>query len=232
MVAALLAVILLAIPVSEDTIRVGVPSLLPLTVGVDTVDNFVVRDGEKQLAVWFAQTITTVDDGILVVQENRDASGALLTLDSVVVATGTLEVLSHADATPEGTRHVEFENGRMTGVAVDTSGTSAVVDEPVPSGHFDYSVMTLVMDHLPLEAGYHGVLATWDITRGAVYVPFRVEGEETIGIGDRLFESWKVEVEVGPVTVTRWIDRSTRKELRWSLDLPGRSMVGERRFAP
>jgi len=228
MVAAVLLVTTLAAP--PDTIRAGNSELLlPMEAAVDTVDNFVVRDGERQLAVRFVQSIRPVDGGFLVVQENRDPSDGLLTLDSVVVATGTLATRYHGDVTPGGTRHVAFSDGRMTGAAVDTSGTRTVVDEPIPPGHFDYSVMTLVMDRLPLEAGYHGVLATWDITRGAVYVPFRVTGEETVRIGDTESEAWKMEVDVGPTTVTRWIDRSTRKELRWSVDFGGRTMIGERR---
>jgi len=230
MVASILAVTILTSTILPDTIRAGSSDLLHrLEAGVDTVDNFVVRDGERQLAVRFVQTIRPVDGGFLVVQENRDPSGTLLTLDSTVVAAGILTTRYHGDVTPAGTRRVEFANGRMTGVAVDTSGVRTVVDEPVPPGLFDYSIMTLVLDRLPLEAGYQGVLATWDITRGAVYVPFRIAGEETVRIGDRDHEAWKMEVDVGPTTVTRWIDRSTRKELRWSVDFGGRTMIGERR---
>ncbi len=213
-----------------DTIRVGsVPHMLPLAVGVDTVDNYVVAGGERQHMVTFVQTITAVDEGYLIVQENQRGDGSLFSLDSIVVSAGDLAPVWHGDVTPAGSRHVAFSNGRVSGIHVDTLSVETGIDEPVLPGLFDYSLMTLVLDHLPLVAGYEGTLATYDVTRGPVWVSFRVVGSEPVRLGDSTFEAWKMEVDVGPQTVTRWVERDTGRELRWEIEVDGRRMVGERR---
>jgi len=72
-------------------------------------------------------------------------------------------------------------------------------------------------------------LATWDITRGVVFVPLEVVGGEAVAVGDETVDAWKLLVDVGRYRVTRWISRATRKELRWSVTMEGRQMVGEPR---
>lgn len=213
-----------------DTIRVGDASLVAtLAAGVDTVDNYVMRDGDKQLVVTFVQTITEVPDGYLVVQDNQSDGGVTLSLDSIVVAHGTLATVWHGDVTPIGARHVEFSPGRMAGVAVDTLGQEEPVDVEVPPGLFDFSIMTLVVDRLPLSVGYKATVATFDITRAAVYVPIEVMALETIQLNGSTFEAWKIDVDLGQVIVTRWVERDTRQELKWSFTFNGREMTGERR---
>ena len=54
----------------------------------------------------------------------------LLTLDSVVVARGTLAPLSHTDTTPTGRTLVRFAGGRMRGTA-DSSGRTTAIDRAV-----------------------------------------------------------------------------------------------------
>jgi len=211
-----------------DTITVGGPSVLTaLTPGVDTVNNYVMRDGKKTLVVTFVQTITEVPEGYRIVQENK-GRGRMITLDTIVVAKGTLTTVWHADMTPGGKQHVVFGNGRITGVAEDTSGNQTRIDADIPAGLFDYSIMTLVADHLPLKAGYKAVIATYDITRGPVYVPIEVVGMESLDVDGSTYDTWKMEVDVGRTKVARWVDRVTRKEIKWSVSFNGREMIGER----
>lgn len=61
----------------------------------------------------------------------------------------------------------------MTGVSIDTSGTQTQIAVDVPAGLFEYSIMTLDADRLPLAVGYRATVATCDITRCVVYVPLK-----------------------------------------------------------
>ena len=212
-----------------DTVRVGNPSLpTALSPGVETVNNYVVRDGNKHLVLTFVQTITEVPDGYRIIQENRRLNGAVVSLDTIIVVRGTLATAWHGDMTPLGKRHVAFGHGRMTGVALDTLDRQTQIDVEVPSGLFDYSIMTLVADRLPLKVGYKATVATYDITRGEVYVPIEVVGMESIVIDGTTFDTWKMEVDLGGPKVSRWVERDTRKEIKWSVKFNGREMIGER----
>lgn len=218
-------------PVTADTIHVGDVALAPaLAAGVETIDNYVIRDGERRLAVTFVQTVSEVEGGYLVVQQNVAASGAVLSLDSISVEPETLTTRWHGDRTPQGSRHVAFsEGGRVSGVAVDTMGHETEIDEEVPAGLYDYSLLTLVADRLPLAVGYEATIATYDVHRGPVYVPIRVVAEETVTVEGQAHDAWRMEVLVGDRTLTRWTEKRTGRELQWVLALEGQEMVGQRR---
>jgi hypothetical protein len=226
----LLAIVLVASP-QVDTIRVGHPSAPgALPAGVDTVDAYLQQNGERLPTVTFVQTIAETPDGFLVVQENVSRSGSTISLDSIAVARGTLATVWHGDVTPEGSRHVAFSPGRMAGTHADTLGHETPIDASIPDRMFDYSLLTLIADRLPLAEGFSATIALYDITRGPVYVPIRVTATESVSLGGLDAEAWKMEVDLGPRVVTRWVERSTGRELRWSVELPdGRTMVGERR---
>lgn len=211
-----------------DTLHVGDRSLT-IPTGVDTIDNYVVRDGEEQLVVTYVQTITRVPEGYLVVQENVSRSGVTMSLDSLLLAEGSLATVWHGDVTPNGRRHVSFADGRVRGISVDSLGTETAVDTTIPPGLFDYSIATLVADHLPLEAGYEATLATYDITRGPAHVSLEVVAVDTMSVHGETREAWRMEVAFDGRNVTRWIDRRTRRELEWALQFEGRRMIGRRR---
>jgi hypothetical protein len=230
MIAPLVLSALMLGQIAGDTIRLGDPTLTGiLQSGVDTIDAYVVREGQRQLAVTYVETIVETASGYLVIQENRNASGVVLTLDTLAVTRGSLATEWHGDVTPTGRRHVTFAGERMTGVEVDSAGVETSIDERVPAGRFDYSIMSLVTNRLPLAAGYRATLATYDIARGPVDVSFTVGGPETIAVGGASFDTWRIEVDLGPRIVTRWVERGTGRELRWSVSLPGRELIGEPR---
>ena len=111
-------------------------------------------------------------------------------------------------------------------MAEDTSGKQTRIDAAVPAGLFDYSIMTLVADRLPLRVGYKAIVATYDITRGVVYVPIEVVGTEALDVDGSTYDTWKMEIDIGRTKVTRWVERETRKEVKWSVTFNGREMVG------
>jgi hypothetical protein len=230
MLTSILLSLLISAPTPSDTIRVGDVTLRRPIIGTDTIDTYMMSDGDRRPVAVFVQTTTEADGGYLVVQENRGPSGALLTLDSIFLSDGSLATSWHGDVTPEGSRHVRFSgNGRVRGVAVDTLGQESRIDEEIPAGLFDYSLLTLVADRLPLSAGYSATLATYDITRGPIFITLGVLAEETISLGQESFDVWRMEIALGEQTVTRWVERSTGRELRWSVTFGAREMIGERR---
>ncbi|MGD8320695.1 MAG: hypothetical protein PVJ02_09580 [Gemmatimonadota bacterium] len=230
MTGSILLSIALLMSAPADTLRIGDPSLhVLLAAGTDTVDNYVVQGGERRPLGTSIETRSEIPEGFLIVQENRGADGTLFSLDSIVVADRTLATVWHGDVTPTGRRHVVFSDGRMTGVAVDTLGQETSLDAEVPPGLLDYSVFALVANYLPMSPGYNAVVATYDIARGAIYVPLEVVAAEDVTLGGTTLEAWRMEIHLGARSVTRWIERETRREIKWSVAVGDAEMVGERR---
>jgi hypothetical protein len=188
----LLAVLPLAAPAAlpaqatkPDTIRVGHPLVAgALSPRVDSTDTyFVAPSGERRLGVVYAETVTPVPGGFLVVQHNARPDGRTLSLDSVEVDGRTLAPRRHVDVTPRGGHRVTFANGRLTGTATDSAGVARSVDQPVALGAIDYSLGSLVVPHLPLREGYVATLVLHDITRGPQSTTVRVLGREEVTHG-------------------------------------------------
>lgn len=220
----------LATGLAGDTLRVSDPSSRPLvlTTGTETVDTYLNDGGDRRLIGVFVQTVSETSTGYLVIQRNDLPSGESLSLDTIALARGSLATLWHGDVTRAGRRHVAFEDGRMRGVTVDSAGESHMVDEPVPPNHFDYSVFGLIANQLPLAEGYQVVVATYDIVRGPQYLPMSVAGTETLDWAGGRVGAWRLDTELAPGwTVSRWVEPTSRRELRWVVKAGSREMVGE-----
>lgn len=229
--AAVLALVAGTVPAAAqtDTIRAGAPGhdSFELPVGVDSTDAFMVRDGARMKMMTYVETISETPEGYLIVGENVRPDGVRMTLDSVVVARATLAPLQHSDVTPAGRMQVTYADGRMSGASVDTAGRESPLDTAVVPGAFDYSMARLVINRLPLRAGYAGVLLTHDVKRGTVPIGFRVVAEEPVTVGGRTADAWKVEMDYGTHTAERWIDRETGADLRTRVVVGGREIVVE-----
>jgi hypothetical protein len=210
----------------SDSIRADTAGRLVLAVGVDSSHTYAVRGDERQKIMIYVETVSEVPEGYLIVGENVRPDGQSFSIDSLIVARGSLAPLWHADHSPAGHMEVRYEGARLKG-ASDSAGTTRAVDSPVRAGAFDYSMARMVINQLPLAAGYAGVIVTHDIRRGAVPLPFRVIGEEEIVVGGKAAKSWKVEVDLGRAQAVRWIDQATRKDLRTTVTFPGGQMVAE-----
>jgi len=62
-----------------------------------------------------------------------------------------------------------------------------------------------------------------------VFVPLEVSASEPVSVGGTSLDAWRMEIDLGPRTVTRWTEQGTGAELRWSLRMGDREMTGERR---
>lgn len=209
-----------------DSIRADSAARRELAVGVDSSHTYAVRGDERRKIMIYVETVSEVPEGYLIVGENVRPDGQSFSIDSLIVARGSLAPLWHADHSPVGHMAVRYEGERLKG-ASDSAGMSRTVDSPVPAGAFDYSMARMVINQLPLEVGYSGVIVTHDIRRGALPLPFRVVGEEEIVVGGKSAKGWKVEVDLGRAKAVRWIDQTTRKDLRTTVTFPGGQMVAE-----
>lgn len=210
-----------------DTIRVGTLGSIELHPGADSTMTYAVRDGERRPMMLYVETVSDVPEGHLIVGENIRPDGRSVTLDSVVVARGTLAPLRHSDVTPSGRTEVRLEGGRVIGTAVDTLGQATAIDAPATPGAFDYSMTGMILGHLPLRSGYAAVVLTHDIKRGMIPLTVRVLGEEEITAGGRSAKAWKLEVDYGTFKATRWIGHESRKELRTVVNFNGNEIVVE-----
>ena len=212
-----------------DTVRAGGPGVhaFELVLGVDSTSVYMLRDTARMKLMTYIETVSETPDGYLIVGENIRPDGARATLDSVAVSRGTLAPRWHSDITPAGSMRVTYDGGRMTGTSVDTAGVETPVDAAVAPGAFDYSMARLVVNRLPLADGYRTVLLTHDVKRGTIPVGIHVVGQETVTVGGRTAEAWKVEMDYGTFTAERWIDRATLVDLRTRVEVGGRTMVVE-----
>ncbi len=216
-------------PASTDTVRAGAPGYdsFVLEPSVDSTDTYMVRDGQHVKLMTYVETITETPNGYLIVGENVRPDGRSFTVDSVLVARGTLAPIRHSDMTPLGRTSVRYEGDDMTGTATDTTGAESPLAMDVAAGAFDYSMARMIINLLPLRTGYAGVLLTHDIKRGGIAVPFRVVAEEQVTVGGKTAAAWKVEMNYGSFMAERWIDRATRKDLRTRVVANGREMLVE-----
>lgn len=199
------------------------------TVGTDTAMLYLVRDGQRQAAITYIETVTRVADGFMLVQLNMRANGLTATLDTVVLAPGTLAPVWHADRTPAGSMRVAYAGGRLTGVRVDTAGQRTAVDTAVAADLLDFSAASSFFRLLPLRPGYAVVLKSWDVHRGVIHYPVRVTGEEEIDVAGAMVKTWKVETSSGGRTIEHWIDQRTRREVRATTTMGPMRMVMERK---
>lgn len=197
-------------------------------VGTDTARVFFERNGTRQLGIIYVETITRTPTGFMIVQQNMRPNGATVTLDTVVFAAKTFAPLWHSDVTPRGSMRVSFESGRVRGTSTDTAGVSQPVDTTAAPDLIDFSVASTFARLLPLASGYSAVLKSYDVHRGVIHTPVRVVGEETLTIGEKQVPAWKIETTSNGQTVTHWIDRSTRRELRVRLSMGQTEMIMER----
>lgn len=212
-----------------DTVRAGARGYDGFTLrpGVDSTDTFMIREGQRAKLMTYVETITETPDGYLIVGENVRPDGRSFTVDSVLVARGTLAPIRHSDMTPVGRTSVRYEGDDMTGTATDTTGAESPLAMDVAAGAFDYSMARMIINLLPLRTGYAAVLLTHDIKRGGIAVPFRVVAEEQVTVSGKTAAAWKVEMNYGAFTAERWIDRATRKDLRTRVVANGREMLVE-----
>ena len=212
--------------IAVDTITVGHPALRGKTVepGVDTTEVFIERDGKLQLVNTSIEEVSTTPNGILVVFIGKGRQG--VSLDSVTINRTTFAPIRHVEAFPGKNATYTFARSRITGSSKDSTGEHKT-DAALRDGIFDFSVVQQVMRLLPLKVGYEAAILSYDVAQlKERTVIYRVTGEERLTINGKEYASFKTVMDVGTHKVTRWVDATTHRDLKWDVALPNMHMVG------
>jgi len=211
---------------SSDTITVGHPALrgASLTLGTDTTEVYVVRDGTRKLVSTSTVNVARAGENYVVVFIGPTRAGA--TIDSVVISATTLAPVRHVEVMPDHRATFNFSQGRITGNR-DSAGVKAAIDLSVAENRFDFSVLQSVMDRLPLSQGYSAIVLAYDVsTRKDRAVTVSVVGKEAVEAAGASTDAWKTSVDFGTHQVTRWIAIADRRELRWEISRGEMKMEG------
>jgi hypothetical protein len=213
-------------PPVTDTIVVGHSSLrVPgPRIGVDTIELYAERNGQRQLVATEIQSVSRVADSLLVVYTTQSRGGN--SIDSVTVLAQTFAPVRHVEILPERRATYRFHAGRLVGTSTDSTGDH-VVDVPAASNLLDFSVLHQITGVLPLATAYAAVIMTYDVSvQKQRPVEFRVIGQEQITWHATDVVAWRTVADFGTHTVTRWIDARTRRELQWEITMPNTHMTG------
>jgi hypothetical protein len=231
--------LLLGTLVSVATARIGAQSAAPAPAhpvlpGARELRMPAVREGTDTLTLVMEKNGVALPVGILVVETRRvSGPGGVAALsrvevttsrmmaasvDTFVVALATLAPLSQRT---HEERAVALDNdGRHVSGTIAEGQASGRVDVTVATPVFYDHSMDLVLGALPLVEGYEADLPVYDDEAGAVaWRHLRVAGTDRLPGEGELVDAWRVETSRGRVRSTYWIDKATRRMLRWALPL-------------
>jgi hypothetical protein len=201
----------------SDTIHAGSPLLrpVPLDARHDTTDVLGVAAGQERLVALTIRDMVGVSlDGrqtLLVVIRNLGPQGPARSVDSIWLEPRTLATVQHRAISPSDTLDVRVTDGHYRGTRRDSAG-SHPIDYVSTPGAFDFSIGDLVVERLPLRAGYGATLDMYDAGRGQpVKVGVQVGALEAPpgATGDQRY--WKVVMDYGTHQFTEWLDPSTQQ---------------------
>ena len=123
--------------------------------------------------------------------------------------TSVLERLEAQDYTVD----VHFADNRIGGELTPTTGSDyspVTYDKTYPHGGFEPAIMNYWITALPLQDGFTASLPIFDLSNGSemFWANIEVVGRETLEIGDRTYDTWKVESH-GMREKTIWVSTTT-----------------------
>jgi len=195
--------------------RAPKPDARRLTLGTDSLDVFVVRQGRPLRTGAIVDRLDTVRVGgeLLLRRVYRRTDAALGNgVDTLVDRFPDLTPHSVRSASDGGgTETLAWRAGRMTG-AVERSGSSTrTIDTTAAASTFSRSSVDLVLRASPLAVGYEVAVPAYSARQGAATIAARVAASETLpGFGP----AWRVEADYAGMPVTFWIDAGSRRVVR------------------
>jgi hypothetical protein len=212
------------------TIRAGSHALRPQTLsfGTDTVDDYVVTDGTRQL------TGTTVRT-IAVRREPGEPTYEISSLSwgTQGDTTGTTLVVRAADLSLVFHRvRAQHDSAAVTATRTHLTSWAALPNQPVLllDVSLEHPVFGLegqvpwLLPLLPFAPGYTAAIPHFSEWTGREkWDTVAVLGEETLLVGTRTYHCWKVDAgRLGPpgYRVTRWIDKRSRQIIQSALRGP------------
>lgn len=206
-----------------DTIRVGNPaiasSLMPLT--TDTVDDYVLSSGHRQLTGTTVRSIVLHQDGPDHVYEIRATStgGGDTTFSTMAVRVRDLSLIFHRVKARSDSAAVTLSRDHLTGWVVLPNQPPVLLDRTLEHPVFGVEgQVPWLLPLLPFATGFRAVVphfSQWSGVEnwGAVVVV----ASERVTVAAQSFDCWKVDVgPLGPpgYRMYRWVDKQSRRVIQ------------------
>jgi len=195
-----------------------------------------VREGTDTLAMVMTVRERSLPIGMLVVETRRVAGpgGAPAvqrvetTTSRVIPSTVDTFVVQLASLAPVSQRThedrvvaLDYAGAAVRGTITE-GGATGRVEVTLPTTVFYDNAMDLVLGALPLAEGYAASLPVYDDEAGRVaWRQVRVTGSDSVPGEGGMADAWRVETTRGTTRSTYWMDKRTRRMLRWALPVAG-----------
>ena len=185
-----------------------------LRLGSDSLEVYVVRLGEAKRTGSLIDRLDTVrvnGETMLrrIYRTNDTALG--MSVDTLIDAFATLQPHSVRSHFGRGTETLDWQSSRVVGVVEESEGTPRSIDTPRPAGWYSSASFDLILRASPLADGYKVAIPSFSGRQGSYVMTATVTGSEAIeGFGD----TWRVEADFAGLTVTFWINKSSRRIVR------------------
>jgi hypothetical protein len=189
------------------------PKLLKLA--TDSLEVYVVRQGKQARSGTMIDALDTVRvNGELRLQRVYSRTDVLLGsgVDTLVDAFADLTLrLVDSRSDGGGVEHVEWRNGRITGVVEQSGRPARQIDTATAGGVYSSASFDLILRAAPLANGYSITLPAYSGRQGPKTVSAKVAGSETL---PRFGATWRVDVDFGGRSATFWITKDSRRLVR------------------
>lgn len=201
------------------------PKLLKLA--TDSLEVYVVRQGKQARTGTMVDALDTVRaNGELRLERVYSRTDLLLGsgVDTLVDAFANLTLrLVDSRSDGGGVEHVEWRNGRITGVVEQSGRPARQIDTVTVGGVYSSASFDLILRAAPLANGYAITLPAFSGRQGPKTVSAKVAGSETL---PRFGATWRVDVDFGGRSATFWITKDSRRLVRQLVNVaPGTQIL-------
>jgi hypothetical protein len=186
-----------------------------LTLGTDSLEVFIVRQGQQQRT-------GTILDRLDTVRVNGELRFRRVYLRVDLVLGNGVDTLvdRFPDVAPRsvqswsddgGTEAIAWRGARVTGAVEQPNKPRRSIDTTLASSVYSNASFDLILRACPLTDGYEVAAPVYSGRRGAQNRTAKVTATEVVpGFG----ETWRVDANVGEFAVTYWIAKSSRRLVR------------------
>jgi hypothetical protein len=215
LIRSLLPLVLLASTSHAQTKTVAGLNPRLLRLATDSVEVYVVRQGDRQRTGTIVDALDTVRvNGELRLQRIYSRTDEVLGngVDTLVDAFADLRLrLIDSRSDGGGVEHEEWRNGHVVGVVEQSGKPVRQVDTAAASGVYSSSSFDLIVRSAPLAQGYTLTISAFSGRQGAKTISAKVAASETL---PRFGAAWRVEADLGGRSATFWIAKNSRRVVR------------------
>lgn len=207
--------LLITLTALGDSIHAGHPALRarPLAPGPDTVIAERIVDGVHTILNTAIRTVKREGANLRIRVDFRTPDGNGNTIDEQLVRASDYALIEERVTAVSDSGYVRIENGHATGWNVPARKPKVTFDQPLPAPTLgDDGISPWWLGVLPLKVGYEGTLTIYNLwTPGLKVTAFKVAARETVNIGSKSYDCWRLEGEGWSPKWRRrtWIDAAT-----------------------